>query len=62
MEYFDTHAHYNDEKFDGIVDDVLKRCKNIGVKYVINIGYNIMSKSVFLTEVKKLKITLSAWT
>ncbi len=23
MEYFDTHAHYNDEKFDGIVDDVL---------------------------------------
>ena len=43
MEYFDTHAHYNDEKFDGIVDDVLKRCKNIGVKYVINIGYNIQS-------------------
>ena len=43
MEYFDTHAHYNDEKFDGIVDDVLNRCKNIGVKYVINIGYNIES-------------------
>ena len=43
MEYFDTHAHYNDEKFDVIVDDVLKRCKNIGVKYVINIGYNIQS-------------------
>lgn len=43
MEYFDTHAHYNDEKFDGIVDDVLNRCKNIGVKYVINIGYNIQS-------------------
>ena len=43
MNYFDTHAHYNDEKFDGIVDDVLNRCKNIGVKYVINIGYNIES-------------------
>ena len=43
IKYFDTHAHYNDEKFDGIVDDVLNRCKNIGVKYVINIGYNIES-------------------
>ena len=43
MNYFDTHAHYNDEKFEGIVDDVLRRCKEIGVKYIINIGYNIES-------------------
>lgn len=43
MRYFDTHAHYNDEKFNGIVDDVLKKCSNVGVKYIVNIGYNIES-------------------
>ena len=43
MNYFDTHAHYNDEKFEGIVDDVLRRCQEVGVKYIINIGYNIES-------------------
>lgn len=43
MKYFDTHAHYNDEKFDGILDETLIRCKEAGVEYIINVGYNKIS-------------------
>ena len=40
MKYFDTHAHYNDEKYDGILEETLKKCKEANVKYIINVGYN----------------------
>jgi TatD DNase family protein len=43
MIYFDTHAHYNDSKFDGIVDKTIKDCIDVGVKKINNIGYNIES-------------------
>lgn len=43
MEYFDTHAHYNDEKFNGIVEETLQECSNVGVKKINIIGYNIES-------------------
>ena len=31
MIYYDTHAHYNDEKFDDVVDETIKECLDIGV-------------------------------
>ena len=43
MKYFDTHAHYNDEKFKDNLDDVLEECKSVGVDKIVNIGYNTES-------------------
>ena len=51
MKYFDTHAHYNDEKYDGILEETLKKCKEANVKYIINVGYNKeSSKKIFITR------------
>ena len=43
MRYFDTHAHYNDEKFKDNLDEVISEYKSVGVDRVVNIGYNIES-------------------
>ena len=40
MKYIDTHAHYNDEVFKDNLDEVLDKCKQTGVDYIVNIGYN----------------------
>ncbi|MEE2641454.1 MAG: TatD family hydrolase [Planctomycetota bacterium] len=38
MELFDTHAHLNDEQFDNIVGEVIKRARLAGVRYVLVVG------------------------
>ena len=43
MEYFDTHAHYDDEKFEGDREEVLRRIYNAGVTKCINMGCDIKS-------------------
>ena len=43
MRYFETHAHYNDEKFEGIVDETIKKCRDAGVEYIINVSYDVPS-------------------
>lgn len=52
MRIFDTHAHYNDDRFgderDGIIAEVLSN----GVEYILNAGTNITSNNecIALTE------------
>ncbi len=41
--YFDTHAHYDDEKFDADRADVLNDLKNAGVELVVNVGCDLTS-------------------
>ncbi len=41
MEYFDTHAHYDDEKFDQDRQDVLEKIQNAGVTKCIDVGCSI---------------------
>ena len=53
MIYYDTHAHYNDEKFDDVVDETIKECLDIGVHYINNIGYNIESSKKAIELSKK---------
>ena len=36
--FFDSHAHYDDERFNEDRDKLLQNLKNEGVSYVINIG------------------------
>ena len=43
MEYFDTHAHYDDEKFEKDREEVLEKIFNAGVKRCINMGCDIKS-------------------
>ena len=43
MEYFETHAHYNDERFDIDREEIIKKIYESGVTKCINVGYNIES-------------------
>ena len=41
MKMFDSHAHYDDVKFDGIADDIIKEVHSAGVEKITNIGTSI---------------------
>lgn len=41
MEYFDTHAHYDDEQFNEDREEILQKIENIGVTKCINVGCNL---------------------
>lgn len=43
MEFFDAHAHYNDEKFDNDRDEILEKIKEAGITKIVVAGYNIES-------------------
>lgn len=49
---FDTHAHLNDERFDGERDELILSLQNNGVGAYCEIGYDVESskKAVFLAE------------
>ena len=52
LELIDTHAHLNDEKFSGDLEEVLFRAKEHGVSRIINMGDTLAasSKAVQLAE------------
>jgi len=43
MEFFDSHAHYNDEKFEKDRDEIIKSIYQEGVTGIINAGYSLES-------------------
>lgn len=43
MEFFDSHAHYNDEKFEIDRNEILKLINQEGITKVVAAGYNIDS-------------------
>ena len=43
MEFFDSHAHYNEEKFEEDRDKLIKEIYNEGVTKIINAGYSLES-------------------
>ena len=43
MEFFDSHAQYNDEKFKDDRDDLIKNIYAEGVTSIINAGYSVES-------------------
>lgn len=43
MEFVDAHSHYNDEKFDNELNEVIERTKKEGITRVICAGYDIES-------------------
>ena len=43
MGFFDSHAHYNDERFEEDRDKLIKEIYNEGVTKIINAGYSLES-------------------
>ena len=43
IRYFDSHAHYDDEKFDGLRDEILGEVFSGGVDFILNAASDIAS-------------------
>lgn len=41
MNFFDSHAHYNDEKFEQDRNEIINKIYEDGIKTVICVGYNL---------------------
>lgn len=52
MELFDSHAHYNDEKFDEDREEVINEVYASGVTKLINAGYSLKS-SIYALQIAK---------
>lgn len=52
MEFFDSHAHYNDERFDEDRDKLIKEIYSEGVTKIVNAGYSLQSsrKAIEIAE------------
>ena len=52
MMIFDSHAHYDDEAFDGDREELLESLKKSGIEKVVNVGASIKTSiaSIELTE------------
>ena len=53
MELFDSHAHYNDEKFDIDREEVIDEVYKSGVTKLINAGYSLNSSKYALEIAKR---------
>ena len=53
MEYFETHAHYDDEKFNEDREDIIKKIKEAGVTRCVNIGCNIETSEASIKLAEK---------
>lgn len=53
MEFFDSHSHYNDEKFDIDRDDIIKSTYQEGISKFICAGYDIESSKKSIEISKK---------
>ena len=52
MEFFDSHAHYNDEKFKEDREELIQKIYNEGVTRIINAGYSLESSKQALEIAK----------
>ena len=52
MEFFDSHSHYNDEKFDEDLEEIIKSTYEDGVTKFVCAGYNLESSKKSL-EISK---------
>ena len=52
IELFDTHAHYNDEKFDEDREHLIQEIYNFGITKLVNAGYSLESskKAIKIAE------------
>ena len=53
MQFFDSHAHYNDEKFDDDRYELIEKIYESGVTRLINAGYSLESSKYALKIAKR---------
>ncbi len=53
MEFFDTHSHYNDEKFNDDLEKIIKSTYEAGITKFTCIGYNLESSKRAIEIVNK---------
>ena len=53
MEFFDSHAHYNDEKFNEDREELITEIYKSGVTKLINAGYSLESSKYALEIAKR---------
>lgn len=53
MEYFDAHAHYDDDKFNEDREQVIEEIYNAGVTKIVSAGYSLEGSKVGLNLAKK---------
>lgn len=53
MEFFDSHSHYNDEKFDEDREEIIEQTYNGGITKFVCAGYNIPSSKFSLELAQK---------
>lgn len=59
MQYFDSHSHYNDEKFESDYEEILKKVYENGVTKLINAGADIDTSKKSIEMAQKYKFTYS---
>ncbi len=57
---YDTHAHYDDERFDGILDELMSEMSKKGVGRIINCGCDKQSGKKCLSIAEKYPFVYSA--
>ena len=56
MKMFDSHAHYDDSRFDGERDILLNEVHSLGVDKITNIGASLSSSKASLELAEKFDI------
>jgi len=59
MEFFDSHSHYNDEKFNEDREDIIKQTYNENITKIICAGYNIDSSKMSVEIANKYEYIYS---
>lgn len=58
--FFDTHAHYDDEKYDDDRDEVILRAYNMGVENILNVGINLDTSKKSIELARKYDFVYAA--
>jgi len=53
MEFFDSHSHYNDEKFNTDRDNIIKEVFEEGITRIVCAGYNVESSKLAIQLAEK---------
>jgi TatD DNase family protein len=54
LSIFDTHCHLADEKYkESNVSEIIQGAEKSGVKYILNVGYNMRSNYLVLEQLKQ---------
>lgn len=60
MKFFETHAHYSDDIYKDNQAEILKKCKESGIEYIIDVGYNIESSQKTIDLANKYDFVYSS--